>query len=159
MKDGTTDSFKLVGIMGDTEYLINNSIANYNGKDGYMKYSVLSNIEIEGGELVGTEVQWAPPSEPFEWAGKQITVNNSLPNRFDPWTFNYTINVPKTQKSITIIPTTMSTKVKSIKLNDKEVGYASRNNIPVSDGTIIKISIVAPDNSTTSTYTFTVNKK
>ena len=158
-KDGTNwISLKLAGIMGDdTEYLTNNSVANYNGKDGYLKFSVLSNIEIEGGELIGTTVEWAP-AVTFEWAGKKITVNNSLPNRFDPWTFNYTIKVPKSQKTITVIPTTMSTRVSSIKLNDKEVGYRSRNEIPVSDGTVFTITVVAPDNTTTSNYTFTIKK-
>lgn len=159
-KDGTNwIALKLAGIMGDdTEYLTNNSVANYNGKDGYLKYSVLSNIEIEGGELIGTTVKWAEPVT-FKWAGKEITVENSLPNRFDPWTFNYTIEVPKSQKTITVIPTTMSTRVTSIKLNDKEIGYRSRNEIPVSDGIVFKITVVAPDKITTSTYTFIVKTK
>ena len=156
-KDGTNwISLKLAGIMGDdTEYLTNNSIANYNGKDGYLKYSVLSNIEIEGGELIGTTVKWAEPVT-FKWAGKEITVENSLTNRFDPWTFNYTIKVPKSQKTITVMPTTMSTKVTSIRLNDKEIGYRSRNEIPVSDGAVFTITVVAPDKTTASTYTFTI---
>ncbi len=160
-KDGTNwTSLKLQGIMGDdTEYLTSEPI-NYNGKDGFMKYSALSNIEIEGGELVGTTVEWAPPGPAFTWAGKEITVPNSLPDRFDPWTYEYTINVPARQddqdNEITIIPTTMSTKVKSIKINGNEVGYQSRNTITVTDGSVITIEIVAPNGVTTSNYTFTV---
>lgn len=159
-KDGTNwIALKLAGIMGDdTEYLTNNEVANYNGEDGYLKYSVLSNIVIEGGELVGTIVEWGPPKT-FQWAGKEITVPTALENRFDPWIFEYTINVPKSNKTITVIPTTMSTRVTSIKLNGEEIGYGSRNEIPVTDGTVFTITVVAPDNVTTSTYTFTVNQK
>ena len=159
-KDGTNwIAIKLPGIKGDnTEYLTSAPI-NYNGKDGFMKYSVLSNIEIEGGELVGKTVQFAPDSKPFSWAGNTISVENSLPNKFDPWSYNYTIKVPKTNKNITLIPTTMSTEVKSIKINGKKVKYRSRNDIPVSNGTVVTIEIVAPDKVTTSTYTFTVDKK
>ena len=159
-KDGTNwIAIKLPGIKGDdTEYLTSSPI-NYNGKDGYMKYSVLSNIEIEGGELVGKTVQWAPESEPFSWAGSTISVSNSLPNKFDPWSYDYTIKVPASNEHITIIPITMSTQVKSIRMNGKKVEYGSRNQISVSDGTVIKIEIVAPDNVTTSTYSFTVEKE
>lgn len=158
-KDGTNwIAIKLPGIKGDsTEYLTSSPI-NYNSKDGYMKYSVLSNIEIEGGELVGKPVQWAEPRS-FSWAGNTITVNNSLQNKFDPWTYDYTIEVPKSNENITIIPTTMSTNVKTIRINGKKVDYRSKTSIRVSDGSVIKIEIIAPDKVTTSTYTFTVNKK
>lgn len=160
-KDGTNwISLKLAGKMGDdTEYLTNNSTANYNGEGGFMKYSVLSNIEIVGGELVGKTVEWAPASTPFNWAGSSISVKNSLPNKFDPWSYDYVIKVPEANDKITIIPTTMSTKVKSIRLNGKKVEYRSRNTIPVSDGTVISIEIAAPDKVTMSTYTFTVDKE
>lgn len=160
-KDGTNwISLKLAGIMGDdTEYLTHNSLANYNGKGGYMKYSVLSNIEIKGGDLVGKTIEWAPAGKPFSWTGKEITVTNTLSDKFDPWSFDYTIKVPASNSSINIVPTSMSTKVKSITLNGKQVAYRSNNYIPVSDGTVITIKVVAPDNVTTSTYTFTVDKK
>jgi len=158
-RDGTEwIALKLKGIMGDNSEYLTSSPINYNGKDGYKKYSVLSNIEIEGGELVGTTVEWAPPKK-FTWAGREITVKNALPNKFDPWTYEYTIKVPKSRKSITIIPTTMSTKVQSITLNGKRIGYQSRNTINVEDGTVINIKIVAPDGVTTSAYTFTVEKE
>lgn len=157
-RDGTNwIALKLKGIMGDNSEYLTSSPINYNGKDGYKKYSVLSNIEIEGGELVGTTVEWAPPKK-FTWAGKEITVKNALSNKFYPWKYEYTIKVPKSRQSITIIPTTMSTKVQSIMLNGKEIGYQSRNTINVDDGTVITLKIVAPDGVTTSTYTFTVDK-
>lgn len=158
-RDGTKwIALKLKGTMGDNSEYLTSSPINYNGKDGYKKYSVLSNLEIEGGELVGKTVEWQPATK-FTWAGKEITVKNALPNKFDPWTYKYTIKVPKSRQSITIIPTTMSTKVQSITLNGKEIGYQSKNNISVNDGTVITIKIVAPDGVTTSTYTFTVDKE
>jgi glyoxylase-like metal-dependent hydrolase (beta-lactamase superfamily II) len=158
-KDGTDwMALKLIGIMGDKSDYLTSSPINYNGPDGYLKYSVLSNIEIEGGDLVGTTLSWRAPSDPFSWAGATAVVNNSLPNKFDPWTYAYAIKVPKSAASIAIVPTTMSTKVKSIKLDGKEIGYRSRNLVPVSDGTVIAIDVVAPDGVTTSSYKFTVAK-
>lgn len=158
-KDGTNwISLSIGGTLGDDyEYLTHNDEINYNSENGFMKYSVLSNIEIKGGDLVGTTVEWADPVT-FTWQGKEITVNNSLPNRFDPWTYEYTINVPKNNNEITIIPTTMSTKVKFIRINGKKVDYRSENTVKVSDGTVITIDITALDKVTTSTYTFTVDK-
>jgi glyoxylase-like metal-dependent hydrolase (beta-lactamase superfamily II) len=158
-KDGTHwIALKLAGIMGDsTEYLTFSPI-NYNGKDGYLKYAVLSNIEIAGGDLVGTTVTWQAAAEPFSWAGATKTVTNSLPNKFDPWTYNYTIKVPAANKSITIVPTSMSTKIKSMTLNDKVIDSKSSNTIAVTNGSAITIKIVAPDGITRSTYTFTIAK-
>jgi hypothetical protein len=52
----------------------------------------------------------------------------------------------------------MSTNVKSIRINGKKVDYRSRTAVPVSDGSVITIDIIAPDKVTTSTYTFTVDK-
>lgn len=150
-------SLKLAGKLGDnTEYLTKNDQFNYNGKDGYLKYSVLSNIVIKGGELVGTKLEWAPPIT-FKWAGKDMTVENALPNKFNPWVYDYTIKVAAGTSEITIQPITMSTKVTSIKLNGQEVAYASENKVSVIDGTIITIEITAPDKTTKSTYTFTVD--
>ncbi len=173
-KDGTDWIALLIGgNMGDaTEYLTNTPVnaagqatnINYNtdltdpdADQGFMKYSVLSNIEIEGGELVGVDVSWGTnPINTFNWGGNEITVPDLLHNKFDPWTYNYTIEVPAENSEITIIPVSMSTKVQSITLNNLEVEYRSRNTIAVSDGSIITIDIVAPDGETTSHYTFIV---
>jgi len=156
-KDGTRwIALKLAGTMGDkTEYLTSSPV-NYNGKDGYLKYSVLSNIEITGGDLVGTTLTWqdAPPA--FSWAGAMKTVANSLPNKFDPWTYVYRIKVPPSNKTITIVPTSMSTKIRSMTLNGKAVASRSSNTVSASNGSVVTIEIVAPDGVTTSTYTFTV---
>lgn len=155
-KDGTNwISLAIGGTLGDKyEYLTNNSTANYNA-GGYTKYSVLSNIEIGGGDLVGTTVTWADPKT-FKWAGGEVTVPNALQDKFDPWTFDYTISVPATNKKITIIPTSMSTKVKEIRLNGKIVKYRSSNEVEVKNDQVIEISVVAPDGKSTSTYSFTI---
>ncbi|MGB9841011.1 S-layer homology domain-containing protein, partial [Thermovenabulum sp.] len=173
-KDGTNwIALRLAGKMGDnTEYLSSTTdiqtlpymseMADLGGINynfgGHTKYSVLSNIEIEGGKLVGKTVQWAKTPASFTWAGETITVPPELPNKFNPWSFDYTIEVPEENDTITIIPTTMSTKVKSIKINDQEVGYRSRNTITVTDGQVIEITVVAPDGETTSTYRFIIKK-
>ena len=175
-KDGTNwIALKIGGIMGDDyEYLTNTPVnaagettnVNYNtdltdsdAEQGFMKYSVLSNIEIEGGELVGVDVSWADP-DVFTWGDPQseLTVENLLPNKFDPWTYNYTIAVPMANSSITIVPTTMSTRVQAIRINGSEVEYRSSNTLSVNNGSTITIEVVAPDNETTSTYTFTIDK-
>ena len=155
-KDGTNwISLAIGGTLGDGyEYLTSNSTANYNA-GGYTKYSVLSNIDILGGDLVGTTVTWADPKT-FKWSSKDITVPNALPDKFDPWTFDYTINVPAKNKKITIIPTSMSTKVKEIRLNGKIVKYRSTNEVEVKNEQVIEVSVVAPDGITTSSYSFKI---
>lgn len=151
-------SLLIGGIMGDEyEYLTNNDVANYNA-GGFMKYSVLSNVEVEGGELVGKTLAWAGPST-FTFGGSRMTVENSLPNMFDPWSFEYEINVPEENDTITITPTTMSTQVKRIRLNGKQVDYRESVEVAVKDGMQIVIEVLAPDKNTTSTYTFTINKQ
>ena len=70
--------------------------------------------------------------------------------------YDYTIKVAAGTKKITVIPTTMSTNVKFIRINGKQVDYRSRTTVAVSDGTVITIKVVAPDKVTTSTYTLTV---
>ena len=155
-KDGTDwISLSIGGTLGDDyEYLTSNSTANYNA-GGFIKYSVLSNIEIDGGDLVGTTVEWAE-SRSFDWAGKKLTVPNSLIDKFDPWTYNYTIKVPADNNKISITPVTMSTQVKEILLDGKSVGYRSENEVEVSEGQVIDITVTAPDGETKSTYLFTI---
>ena len=41
---------------------------DYNAADGFRKYSVLSNLEIEGGSLVGVDVHWSGAGQ---WPGQQ----------------------------------------------------------------------------------------
>ncbi len=156
-KDGTNwISLKLLGIMGDNTEFLTSAPVNYNGKDGYQKYSVLSNVEIAGGNLVGTTLTWqaAPPA--YTWAGVSKSVSYSLPNKFDPWNYNYTIKVPAANGSITIVPTSMSTRIKSMTVNGTAVASGSGSTVAVSSGSVITIQVVAPDGVTTSTYKFTV---
>lgn len=169
-KDATHwSAVKLPGTMFDaTEYLssttdlakfpymsdASNKDINYN-KNGFNKYSVLSYVDITGGTLVGKEVEWAPPVT-FKWAGQDLTVKNSLKNRFNPWAYDYTINVPKENNSIALVPVTLSTRVSSITIDGKAVAYKSINNISVQDGQVITIIVTALDKKTTSTYTFKI---
>ncbi len=122
---------------------------DYNTADGYKKYSVLSNVEISGGTLVGVDVYWAAPSN---------GVPNKLSNKFDPWTYAYTINVPTATNSITFKPTAMSNKITSMKVNGSAVTQGSSVTLSVSAGTRITVNIIAADGSTSSSYTFTVAK-
>lgn len=158
-KDGTNwIALKLAGIMGDaTEYLTSAPI-NYNGAEGYRKYSVLSNIEFTGGELVGVTVTWGSAPAEFKWAGAAKKVTRSMDNLFDPWTYDYVVKVPASISKIGVIPTSMSTKITSMKLNGKAIASRSLNEVEVKDGSVITIEVVAPDWVTTSTYTFTVVK-
>ncbi len=158
-KDGTNwIALKLAGTMGDgTEYLTSSPV-NYNGKDGYLKYSVLSNFEVEGGRLMGTTVSWQPDPAPFAWAGGMETVSYALRNKFDPWTYSYVIEVPKATDGITIIPTAMSTKIKSITVNGKASASRSGTAVKATAGSIITIVVTAPDGVTTSTYAFMIAK-
>jgi glyoxylase-like metal-dependent hydrolase (beta-lactamase superfamily II) len=158
-KDGT-DWISLVigGTLGDdTEYLTHNDFMNYNGGDGYKRYSVLSNVELTGGDLVGTTVAWAEPNT-FEWNGNTVTVPNAISGRFDPWTFDYEVHVASGTSNITICPVSMSTKATAIRLNGREVAYRSINRVDVSDGSVITIEVVAPDAATSCTYTFKVKE-
>jgi glyoxylase-like metal-dependent hydrolase (beta-lactamase superfamily II) len=154
-RDGTNwISLLLAGVVGDnTEYLTSSPI-NYNG-NGFNKYAVLSNIEFEGAELVGTTVKWSAPPPAFTWAGISVTVPSELPNKFDPWAYEYSVKVPKDKAKITVIPTSMSTR-STVMLNGAWIENKSRNGIPVSDGAKLNIKLVAPDSVTTGVYTFTL---
>jgi glyoxylase-like metal-dependent hydrolase (beta-lactamase superfamily II) len=132
----------------DPNWPCNNKI-DYNAADGIKKYSVLSNIEIANGDLVGVDLTWAPPSN---------NVPNTLPNKFDPWTYAYDIKVPAANNSITVTPKAMSNRITSMKLNGVAIKSGTSKSMQVAEGTQIKIEIVAPDKVTTSQYVFTVRK-
>ena len=120
---------------------------DYNAADGHKKYSVLSNVEISGGNLVGVDVYWAAPSN---------GVANKLSNKFDPWTYAYTINVATGTSSISFKPTAMSNKITSMKVNGTAITQGASVSVPVSAGSKITVDIVAPDGVTTSSYVFTI---
>ena len=158
-KDGTNwISLKLAGKMGDATKYLTSSPVDYNGKDGYLKYSVLSNLEVEGGKLVGTTVSWQAAPAPFAWAGGTETVTYSLPDKFDPWTYSYVIEVPKATETITITPTAMSSRIKAMTLNGKATASKSGVAVKATAGSTVTIVVVAPDGVTTSTYSFMIAK-
>jgi hypothetical protein len=122
---------------------------DYNAADGYRKYSLLSNIEIGGGTLVGVDVHWSPAAN---------GIANKQSNKFDPWTYSYTINVPSAAISITITPVAMSNRIASMKVNGSAVGQRTTVTVAVAAGTRITVDILSPDRSSASSYTFTVAK-
>lgn len=129
-----------------TAYPCNVSV-DYNTADGFRKYSVLSNIEFIGATLVGVDVYWAAPSS---------GTPNVIADKFDPWTYEYTVRVPSGVTGIVVIPTAMSNLAASIRLNGKTVEQGSANPVTAAVGTVINIDIVAADGITTSHYRFTV---
>jgi len=127
-----------------------NDIAiDYNSTDGIKKYSVLGNVEVANGELVGVDLSWAAPKNGVE---------NTLPNKFDPWTYAYEIRVPAANSEITIKPTALSNKIASLKINGASVKNGTGKTIAVSDGSKIVVDVVAPDGVTASKYILTVKK-
>ena len=116
---------------------------NYNSADGYKKYSVLSNLEIGGGTLVGVDVYFAAPAN---------GVANKMPNKFDPWTLAYTVNVPAGTTSIVVKPTAMSNKIASMKVNGTALAQGASATVAVSVGATVTIEVVSPDGSSTSSY-------
>lgn len=124
-----------------------NVAVNYNTADGFKKYSVLSNIELAGASLVGVDVYWAAPAN---------GVPNKVINKFDPWTYAYTVKVKNGTSSIAIKPTAMSNNITSMKVNGTALAQGANTTVTVAAGTVITIDVVSPDGSTTSSYKLTV---
>ncbi len=120
---------------------------DYNTADGFRKYSVLSNVEIAGGSLVGVDVHWAPPAN---------GIPNRVTNKFDPWTYAYTINVAGGTASIVIKPTAMSNNISSMKVNGVAVAQGASVTVAVAAGSVVTIEVVSPDSTSTSAYRFTL---
>lgn len=122
---------------------------DYNAPGGHHRYSVLSNVQFDGGELVGTDLHWAPAANGVE---------NKLTNKFNPWVFDYDVKVPKQARTLTITPTALSNNIQSMTVNGSQVKQSSSMKVPARDGSIITVGVVAPDSRTTSEYTFTVRE-
>lgn len=150
-------SLKIGGVMGDNYEYLSTAPINYNG-NGFMKYAVLSNLEVDGGELAGVDAEWAKPTAPFQWAGKSITVSNALPNKFNPWVYSYIIRVPRGTENITIRPIAMSNRITYMLYNGIMVVNRAPLTVSAKNGGIFTIKIVAPDTLTTAIYTFTVKE-
>lgn len=123
---------------------------DYNAPGGHLRYSVLGNVEFDGGDLVGTDLHWAAAS---------YGVENKLTNKFNPWVYDYEVTVPDGIRALTITPTALSNNMRSMTVNGTPVTQSSSIRVPVRHGTTIQVDVVAPDGDTTSNYTFTVSTK
>jgi hypothetical protein len=83
-------------------------------------------------------------------------VPNSLRNKFNPWVYDYRINVPAGTTTISVAPIPLSTKVKQISVNGTFVLPTTPVAVNVANGTVITIVVTAPDGTTTEKYTLTV---
>lgn len=150
-------ALKIGGVMGDNYEYLSTAPINYNG-NGFMKYAVLSNILIEGGEFEGTELKWGASPPPFMWGGTSIAVEHTFKNKFNPWAYNYTIRVPQGKETIKITPVAMSNRITMMLYNNRRVENRAALTIPAKDGSVCVIKIIAPDTVTTATYTFTIKQ-
>lgn len=134
---------------------------DYTQPNAHLKYGVLGNIELAGATLVGTTVTWAAPntqvtlSDGTRWPATG-PVPNSLPNKFNPWVFGYTVKVPAGTTSIGVAPVPLSNKVTRIAVNGTSILKGASVQVPVANGTVIVIQVTAPDGITTETYTLSV---
>ncbi|KAF1018400.1 MAG: hypothetical protein GAK30_03683 [Paracidovorax wautersii] len=120
---------------------------DYNVDNGYRKYAQLSHIEFEGATLIGVDVHWAAPAN---------GTPNKLPNKFDPWTYDYTVRVPVGQRTVAVKPTALSNRVSALKVNGQSISQGASVPVAVSVGSRIVVEVVSPDGSATQRYVFTV---
>jgi len=103
-------------------------------------------------------VNRAPPSSDATLSSLTIS-SGTLTPAFAPGTTSYTVGVPNSMSSVTIIPTANESHA-TIKVNGTAVvsGSASGDiSLSVGDNTIL-IQVTAQDGTTTATYTVTVNR-
>ena len=129
--------------------------------NAHLKYAVLGNIELTGATLVGTTVTWAAPNTQVTLSDQSLwpatgPVPNSLPNKFNPFVFAYTINVPSGTTRIGVAPIPLASKVKRITVNGNDILPQTSVEVTVANGSVITIVVTAPDATTTETYTLTV---
>jgi glyoxylase-like metal-dependent hydrolase (beta-lactamase superfamily II) len=129
--------------------------------NAHLKYAVLGNIELTGATLVGTTVTWAAPNTQVTLSDGSLwpatgPVPNSLPDKFNPFVFAYTINVPAGTTRIGVAPIPLASKVKKITVNGSDILPRTSVAVTVKNGSVITIVVTAPDGTTTETYTLTV---
>lgn len=134
---------------------------DYTQPNAHLKYALLGNIELTGATLVGTTLTWAAANTQVTLADGTLwpttgPVPNSLRNKFNPWVYDYRINVPAGTTSISVSPIPLSTKVKQITINGNVVLPWTPVAVNVGSGSVITIVVTAPDGSTTEKYTLTV---
>lgn len=120
---------------------------DYNTPDGYRRYSQLANVQFGGGTLVGVDVHWAPPANGLP---------NMIANKFDPWTYEYTVKLSRGTRRLRIWPTALSSHVSSLRVNGESVAAGRAHAVNVRPGSVVTIDVVAPDRTTTSQYRFTM---
>lgn len=134
---------------------------DYTQPNAHLKYAILGNIEIAGGTLVGTAFTWAAPNaqttlpDGSSWPTTGA-VANSLRNRFNPWVYDYRVNVAAGTTSISLTPIPLATKVKQVTVNGNAVLPRTPVLVNVANGTVVTIVVTAPDGTTTERYTLTV---
>jgi hypothetical protein len=150
---GTYDAESISGILTSPDLAWpTGATIDYNAEGGSIrKYSVLANVEIEGGELVGKDVYWNTPTGNDAYATPRM-----LPNKFDPWTYAYDIRVPTGTSSIVFRPMPLSTRITLMKVNGADTEWGASVTVSAGAGNRITVDIVAPDGTTSSSYTFTV---
>lgn len=163
-------AINLGGTIGSTPYSYltapnrvysSHATIDYSQPNGHLKYAVLGNIELTGATLVGTTVTWAAPNTQVTLSDGSLwpaagQVPNTLSNKFNPWVYDYKINVPAGTASIKVAPIPLSSKVKRIAINGSSIAPGTGATISVANGSVITIVVTAPDGATTETYTLTV---
>lgn len=149
-----------LGTPNNTGYSAHASI-DYQQPNAHLKYGVLGNVELAGATLVGTTVTWAAPNTQVTLSDGSLwpatgPVPNSLPNKFNPWVYNYTVNVPAGAMTIGVTPVPLSSNVKKLTVNGNAILPGTPVTVPVTNGSVIRIEVTAPDGATTETYTLTV---
>jgi glyoxylase-like metal-dependent hydrolase (beta-lactamase superfamily II) len=129
--------------------------------NAHLKYAVLGNIELTGAELVGTTVTWAAPNPQVTLSDGSLwpvsgPVPNSLPSKFNPFVFHYTVKVPPGATRIGVVPIPLASKVKKVTVNGKDVLPRTAVEVAVAIGNLVTIVVTAPDGATTETYTLAV---
>ena len=120
---------------------------DYNAPGGHLKYSQLAHVDFGVGRLVGVDVCWAPPAN---------GIANVQSDKFDPWTYEYSVRVPAGSQHLDITPTAMSSRVRLLTVNGAPVKQGGTRRVALSESTRIEVKLVSPDGSSTSTYAFKV---
>ena len=123
----------------------------------YMTYSVLGNVEVEGGQFVGVDLNWKSPKTVRNWiGGETLTIPCTFHDMFNPWHYAYDIVIPEQSGVITIDAPTLSSKASITAITLDGAAVDSLENLAVNVGSEIKVTVTAQDGVSTSTYTFTV---
>ncbi|MDO4493777.1 MAG: PHB depolymerase family esterase [Clostridia bacterium] len=173
-KDGTNWlSLQMTGIKGDESAYLSTGAAPYmsateadaavnagidynfvEGVQQYKKIAVLSNVEVEGAKLVGTDLTWKDPAT-VEFGGEEKNVSFTLHDKFNPWHYDYEIGIAG-PRAITIDATTMSTKASVTAMTLDGAPVDSLKDIEVKLGSVVTVEVTAQDGESKSVYSFTM---